>query len=66
MGIKFGEVDSSQIIENEFRINVLERVIEFMANNQGVLPSIVQLNEIRKEVARLLKTKYPNSIKLPE
>ena len=27
MGVKFGEIDANQILENEFRINVLEKMI---------------------------------------
>lgn len=28
MGIKFGEIDASQVLENEYRIQILERIIE--------------------------------------
>jgi hypothetical protein len=65
MGIKFGEIDSNQIIENEFRIGVLERSVEFLAANRR-LPNQQELDQIRKDVSRDLKSKYPNSIKLPE
>lgn len=30
MGAKFGEIDISQILDNEFRIGVLENVIDLL------------------------------------
>lgn len=63
MGVKFGEIDSGQILENEFRIGVLERIIEVLANNNPSLlkPTQPQVDEIRMAVAETLKKKYPNS-----
>lgn len=63
MGIKFGEVDSSQILENEFRIAVLEKLLEFLlANNTEInKPTQDQINRIKEEVIGILKKKYPNS-----
>jgi len=63
MGIKFGEIDASQILDNEFRIGVLERLLEFIVNNNPDLtkPTQEQINEIRNTVAGDLKKKYPNS-----
>lgn len=63
MGIKFGEIDSSQIIENEFRIGVLESLLEYILNHNVNIskPSADQINEIRNSVIEVLKKKYPNS-----
>ena len=60
MGIKFGEIDVGQILENEFRINVLERIVEFHAAHSRY-PDINELGQIRENVAELLKKKYPES-----
>lgn len=62
MGIKFGEVDANQILENEFRINVLERLLDLVIRKSGtvaVAPS--ELEEIRRAVVADLQKKYPNS-----
>ena len=32
MGIKFGEIDAGQILNNEFRIGVLEGILEWILN----------------------------------
>jgi hypothetical protein len=63
MGIKFGEVDSSQILENEFRIGVLERLLDFILvnNSFAIKPSQAQIEEIRQSVVEILQKKYPNS-----
>lgn len=63
MGIKFGEIDADQILENEFRIGILEKILEFIANNNNDLkkPSQADVIEIRKQVFEVLKKKYPNS-----
>jgi len=63
MGIKFGEVDANQILENEFRIGVLEAILEGVFNNNPNIngPNQDQINQIREQVADRLKKKYPNS-----
>lgn len=63
MGIKFGEVDSGQIIENEFRIGVLEKLLEYILdrNTNIIKPTDEMVNEIRNSVIEVLKKKYPNS-----
>ena len=63
MGIKFGEIDSSQILENEYRIGVLERLFEwFLQNNVNVKrPNKAEIDVIRTEVISVLQQKYPNS-----
>jgi hypothetical protein len=59
MGIKFGEIDSGQIIENEYRISVLEMIIEKINRSEKI--SKEDLGEIRKKVVENLNKKYPNS-----
>ena len=63
MGIKFGEIDSSQILENEYRIGVLEGLLEFILNNNPsmVKPTTEQILGIRSSVVGTLQKKYPNS-----
>lgn len=63
MGIKFGEIDSSQILDNEFRIGVLEKLLEFILNNNPniVKPTEENINDIRNAAIEVLKKKYPNS-----
>ena len=63
MGIKLGEIDSSQILDNEFRIGVLELVLDLLVrNNSGIIGFTgEELENIREEVAGRLKTKYPKS-----
>lgn len=64
MGIKIGDIDiASQALDNEFRIQVLERLMEIILNNNPNLrkPTQEQLNQIRQEVLIQLQQKYPNS-----
>ena len=61
--IKFGEIDSIQILDNEFRIRVLENLMEWIINNNPnmTLPSQAIIKELRKSVISHLKKKYPKS-----
>jgi hypothetical protein len=63
MGIKFGEIDANQILNNEFRLGVLERLLEGMLNTNPNLkkPTANELQNIRIKVIEELKNKYPNS-----
>lgn len=63
MGIKFGELDVNQILENEFRIGVLERLIDWLISRNATLtgPSAADLASMRRETVEDLKRKYPNS-----
>ena len=63
MGIKFGEIDASQILDNEFRMRVLERLLEGIMNSNPnlVKPNQENIEDIRKGVIEELKKKYPNS-----
>lgn len=61
MGIKFGEIDSSQILHNEYKIAVLERVLELLIQRTGNTITAQEITNIRNEVVRILQQKYPNS-----
>ncbi len=63
MGAKFGEIDISQILDNEFRIGVLENVIDLLIRKNPTLTGFTQqeIEGIREQVANNLKRKYPNS-----
>lgn len=64
MGIKFGEIDSNQILENEYRMGVLEGVVDWILTNneafaQQLTPQVMA--EIRDGVVTRLRQKYPKS-----
>lgn len=62
MGIKFGEIDANQILENEFRIGVLEHILDkVLSENSSVQLSEEDIEEIRSKVAKQLSKKYPSS-----
>jgi len=62
MGIKFGEIDANQILQNEFRIGVLEKLLEWTLNNSPMTrPSLKEIKEIKKSVIMQLQQKYPKS-----
>ena len=63
MGIKFGEIDAAQIVSNEFKIRVLERLLEFILNNNHTIikPSQSDVLKIQQDVVAELKKKYPKS-----
>jgi hypothetical protein len=61
MGVKFGEIDSGQILDNEFRIMVLERVIDRLLQTNSVALAGLDMNAIRQDVVSELQKKYPNS-----
>ncbi len=58
MGIKFGEIDASQIIENEYSIGVLQEFVNLMLTNnrafvQQLTPEVA--DGIRQGVIRKLQ-----------
>ena len=63
MGVKFGEIDATQILDNEFRVGVLEELLEWMVkNNSGVVgPNQETVTQIRSSVLETLQKKYPKS-----
>jgi hypothetical protein len=61
LGVKFGEIDAGQILDNEFRIMVLERVLDvLLAANPAAVVSL-NMDVIRQDVVNELQKKYPNS-----
>ncbi|MNE83613.1 hypothetical protein D3C80_1804410 [compost metagenome] len=63
MSAKFGDIDISQILDNEFRIGVLENVIDLLVRKNSAMRGFTQreIDDIRISVANSLKVKYPNS-----
>ena len=64
MGLKFGGLDIGQMIENDFRISVLEHLLEsILRTNEGriIPPSKREIDEIRQKVFKDLQERYPNS-----
>ena len=61
MGVKFGEIDADQILDNGFRIMVLERVLDvLLAANPAAVASL-NMDVIRQDVVNELQKKYPIS-----
>jgi hypothetical protein len=64
MSIKFGEIDASQILENEYRIGVLEGMVDWiLTNNPTFVKDLTDedIDEIRRKVVNRLQQKYPKS-----
>lgn len=59
MSTRFGEIEVDQILRNEYRIGVLEKVVEALLNNRS--PNAEALERIRADIVEALKIKYPNS-----
>ena len=64
MGINIGGINIvKQGLETEFRLGVLEHLLEKIVNSNPDMnkPTQEELEDIRKKVAEQLKQKYPNS-----
>ena len=63
MGVKFGEIDADQILENEYRVGVLEQLVDWMLNNGTFKRNLApdELRKMRQSVVDRLQKKYPNS-----
>ncbi len=61
MGIKFGEIDSGQILDNEFRIMILESVVDRILQTNPAAFANLNMQDIRNKVVADLQKKYPNS-----
>jgi len=64
MGVKFGEIDANQILVNEYRIQVLEGIVQWiLTNNNAFVKDLTdhEMREIRQKALRRLQEKYPKS-----
>ena len=62
MGTRFGDVEVTQIIENEYRIEILEGIISLLLQrNPAAKISHGELRSIKETVIAKLQEKYPNS-----
>ncbi len=64
MGIRFGEIRAEQILENEFKIAVLEKTLSWIVVRNGDrlrLPPPEVMENFRLEVVSKMKEKYPRS-----
>ena len=61
MGVKMGGIDLAQILNNEFRIGVLEGILGWILENNLEIkkPNAKDVKEIKESVASVLKLKYP-------
>jgi hypothetical protein len=71
MVVKLGDLDiTKQIVENEYRIGVLEAILEWIVNRHfSSFPPITQevMQGIREKVIEDLKNRYPNvNINIPK
>ncbi len=62
MVIKFGEIDASQILDNEYRIKLLYKLLDWILKNNRIIgPPQNELERLKEEVIKELQEKYPNS-----
>jgi len=62
MAIKFGEIDATQILENEFRIGILEHVVNIMMQRAPQYgPTKEEMAQITQGVLQQMQRKYPSS-----
>lgn len=63
MSIKYGDIEFTQILDNEFRIGVLESVIDLLISKNPALTAFTKedLDLINFRVTERLQKKYPNS-----
>lgn len=64
MAIRFGEIRAEQILENEFKIAVLEKTLSWIVvRNEGRLrlPTPEVMEAFRLEIVSRMKEKYPRS-----
>ncbi len=64
MAIRFGEIKAEQILENEFKIAVLEKTLSWIVvRNEGRLrlPTPEVMEAFRLEIVSRMKEKYPHS-----
>ena len=59
--MQFGEIDSTQILENEFNILVLQRTLDVVLRRAGILIRPYEIEQIRQDVLKIMQEKHPNS-----
>ena len=61
MGVLIGGIDVvRQTVENEFRIEVLERLLDLLVQRTGSRISIEEIGNARAQAATRLQAKYPD------
>lgn len=56
MAIKFGEIDATQILENEYRIGILEHVVNIIIQRApGAAPTNEEMAQIKNVVIKQLQ-----------
>lgn len=64
MGIKFGEIDARQIIENEITTKFLMKlVIKIITSNAIKGVNQKQIDQMLEEAINEVRTKYPKSVR---
>lgn len=64
MSIVIGDLDvANELLNNEFRVSTLEKVLQTIIDNNKtlILPTQQDLENIRVQTAEQLKKKYPNN-----
>jgi len=62
MGMKFGEIDTDQVLHNEWRIGVLESLFDKLIQKHPNLRfTKEEIDEINVKVVKDMQKKYPKS-----
>jgi len=63
MGVKFGDIEASQIIDNEYRIKLISRLLDWILGHNPNLnkPTQEQFEQLKDETVKELQEKYPQS-----
>ncbi|EKD99849.1 MAG: hypothetical protein ACD_22C00166G0015 [uncultured bacterium] len=63
MGVKFGEIDVTQILDNEFRVKFVAGLVQWIFDNNPQLkkPNHEEIKLLQEAVVKELQKKYPNS-----
>jgi len=59
MGIRLGEIDSNQILQNEFRIGVLEKLVEKILNRSPGIINLEDMQMAKKDTVGELRKNIP-------
>jgi hypothetical protein len=62
MGVKFGEIDAAQILDNEYKVKLVARILELLfSKNPQLGLTKEEIEEIKADIEKELQKKYPNS-----